>query len=183
MERLDRTAWVQAGLSAFSEGGLPAVRVELLPKCLKITKGSFYWHFSGREDLLGAMLDEWERSQVAGVIATVEARGCGPQERFQHLSDALRGLDLWLEAAVRSWAAADPDVVCAVEGIYAARLVYLQSIIERAGVPADPAQARASRLFCPDRRIDQRRAKLVPDSPRSHGLESHHVSCLAVATD
>lgn len=147
MERLDRTAWVQAGLSALSEGGVTAVRVELLAKRLRITKGSFYWHFSKREDLLSAVLEEWERSQTASVIATVEARGGGPHERFRHLSDALTSLDLRLEAAIRSWAGSDPDVCRAVENIDTARLAYLQSIIESAGVPASPAQARARLVY------------------------------------
>lgn len=140
-------AWVQAGLSVLSEGGVMAVRVELLAKRLRITKGSFYWHFSGREDLLSTMLDEWERSQTMGVIATVEARGGDPHERFVRLSEALADLDLRLEAAIRSWAGADPDVRHAVERIDAARLAYLQSIIESAGVPPSPAQARARLIY------------------------------------
>ena len=36
------------------------------------TTGSFYWHFTGRDDLIGAALALWERRDTDGVIATVE---------------------------------------------------------------------------------------------------------------
>lgn len=140
-------AWVQAGLSALSEGGVAAVRVELLAKRLKITKGSFYWHFSRREDLLSAMLEEWERSQTLGVIANVEAAGGNPHERFERLSAAVARLDMRLEAAMRSWAPSDGDVRQVIERIDAMRLSYLQSIIESAGVPVEPAIARARLVY------------------------------------
>jgi glycosyltransferase involved in cell wall biosynthesis len=35
--------------------------VEPLAKDLGVTKGSFYWHFRDRADLLEAMLEEWRR--------------------------------------------------------------------------------------------------------------------------
>jgi AcrR family transcriptional regulator len=124
-----------------------SVRVELLAKRLKITKGSFYWHFSGREELLSAMIEEWERCQTTGVIATVEDRGGSPHERFERLSDALAGLDMGLEASIRSWAGSDRAICRTIERVDAARLTYLQSIIESSGVPAAPAQARARLVY------------------------------------
>lgn len=147
MERLDRIDWVYAGLSALSEGGIAAVRVELLAKRLGITKGSFYWHFARREDLLGAMIEEWERSQTASVITEVESLGGDPYQRLQYLSDALSELDLRLEAAIRGWGGSDPDVRKTIERIDTARLIYLQSVIESAGVPTLPAQARARLVY------------------------------------
>jgi len=147
MERLDRMDWINAGLAALSEAGLMAVRVELLAKRLNITKGSFYWHFSRREELLSAMLVEWERAQTTSVVATVEGRGGSPHERLLHLSDSLANLDLQLEAAMRSWAASDFDVCRVLERVDSARLVYLQSIIESAGVPTGHAKARARLVY------------------------------------
>lgn len=138
---------MKAGLAALSEGGLAAVRVELLAKALGITKGSFYWHFARREDLLGAMLGEWEQAQTQRVIETVEAQGGDPRARLVQLSDALLTLDMQLEAAIRGWARTDPEVGQAVGRIDLARLAYLQSILERAGVPAAQAEARARLIY------------------------------------
>lgn len=143
MERLDRINWIHAGISALSEGGVAAVHVELLAKQLGITKGSFYWHFKGREDLLNAILKEWEHSQTASAIAQVTSLGGDAHQQFQHLSKALTQLDLRLEAAIRAWAASDPHGRQTVERIDAVRLAYIRSIIENADIPIQPAQTRA----------------------------------------
>ncbi len=147
MERLDRQSWVDAGLAALAQGGLAAVRVELLAKRLSVTKGSFYWHFPGREALLAAMLEVWEQRQTGAVIAAVEAAGGPPEERLARLSAALSGLDLRLEAAMRGWGAADAQVRAALGRADARRCAYLQELIERAGVPPEPARARARLVY------------------------------------
>ena len=50
--------WAQAALQLIAEAGLGALTVEALAARLGVTKGSFYWHFSGRSDLLAAALAE-----------------------------------------------------------------------------------------------------------------------------
>lgn len=58
--RLGREDWLRAARLALLHGGSSAVRVEKLARDLNITKGSFYWHFKNREELLEALLREWE---------------------------------------------------------------------------------------------------------------------------
>jgi len=64
--------WSAAALAALERSGLAAVAVEPLAKTLGATKGSFYWHFTGRDDLIAAALDLWERRDTDGVIATID---------------------------------------------------------------------------------------------------------------
>ena len=54
-------------LARFAEQGIEAVRVELLARDLNVSKGSFYWHFRDRNDLLERLLDDWERSRASVV--------------------------------------------------------------------------------------------------------------------
>src|SRR5215469_13533470 len=61
--RLDRRDWVDAGIVILASKGVDAVRVESLAKQLNISKGSFYWHFKDRGDLLEAILERWEIQQ------------------------------------------------------------------------------------------------------------------------
>ena len=56
--------------------------VEPLAAALGTTKGSFYWHFSGRDALLEAALQLWERTDTEDVIAQVEAAP-DPHRRLQ----------------------------------------------------------------------------------------------------
>jgi AcrR family transcriptional regulator len=60
-ERLDRDDWVTAGLTALEERGVEAVAAAPLARTLGVTRGSFYWHFASRDDLLAAVLERWER--------------------------------------------------------------------------------------------------------------------------
>lgn len=59
-----RAQWVAAGLESLRQGGVGAVRVERLAARLGITKGSFYWHFRNRGDLLDALLEYWAREMT-----------------------------------------------------------------------------------------------------------------------
>jgi AcrR family transcriptional regulator len=67
--------WSAAALDALERQGLAAIAVEPLAKTLGTTKGSFYWHFSGRDALITAALDLWEQRDTDGVIATIERAG------------------------------------------------------------------------------------------------------------
>ena len=44
--------WQEAALNVIAHQGVSAVAVEPLAKQLGVTKGSFYWHFSNRMDLV-----------------------------------------------------------------------------------------------------------------------------------
>ena len=63
-KRLGRQDWIQAALDAIASGGLAAVAVEPLARKLGVTKGSFYAHFSSRDELIEAALESWERSHA-----------------------------------------------------------------------------------------------------------------------
>lgn len=57
---LERNDWLRAARLALLRGGVEAVRVEKLARDLGVTKGSFYWHFKDRGELLELLLREWE---------------------------------------------------------------------------------------------------------------------------
>lgn len=63
--------WSAAALAALERNGLAAIAVEPIAKTLGATKGSFYWHFTGRDDLIAAALELWERRDTDGVIAAI----------------------------------------------------------------------------------------------------------------
>ena len=70
-KRLSADDWAVAALGALAGGGLSAVAVEPLAARLGATKGSFYWHFAGREALVAATLERWERTATEDVIAAI----------------------------------------------------------------------------------------------------------------
>ncbi len=54
--------WQDAALNVIAHQGVKAVAVEPLARALGVTKGSFYWHFSNRMDLVEKSLAKWRLS-------------------------------------------------------------------------------------------------------------------------
>ena len=82
--RLSAHAWEKAALAALASGGLAAVAVEPIARRLKVTKGSFYWHFANRDVLLRAALRRWEDASTNAIIAAVAQVG-DPLRRLEAL--------------------------------------------------------------------------------------------------
>jgi len=82
--RLSAADWEQGALDLIAEQGLAAVAVEPLARRLKVTKGSFYWHFASREALIQAALARWEQSDVEALMRQVD-RIADPRERLEQL--------------------------------------------------------------------------------------------------
>jgi AcrR family transcriptional regulator len=79
--------WEQAALEWIAEHGVAALKVEPLARRLGITKGSFYWHFSDREQLLNRSLLRWERLDHDSVARFVNRE----QAPYEKLADFFRG--------------------------------------------------------------------------------------------
>ncbi len=82
--RLTAADWEQGALDLIAEQGVAAVAVEPLARRLGVTKGSFYWHFGSRDELLEATLRRWEQADAEGLMAQVD-RIADPRERLVEL--------------------------------------------------------------------------------------------------
>ena len=67
---LSREDWIEAAWQMLGRGGLDRVNVDALAKELKVTRGSFYWHFKNRDDLIKAILDYW--NTLLGLAQSME---------------------------------------------------------------------------------------------------------------
>lgn len=111
---LKRESWLRAARLALLRGGIGAVRVEKLARSLKVTKGSFYWHFRDLDDLLESLLREWE-NEVQEILLQLERGPASSRlkalllqlEERAHLSE--HGI-VPSDAAIFAWASVDPRV-------------------------------------------------------------------------
>src|SRR5664279_498359 len=57
-----RTAqdWEEAALDVIAARGIAALSIPELARTLEVTKGSFYWHFSGLDDLVVRAIKRWD---------------------------------------------------------------------------------------------------------------------------
>jgi AcrR family transcriptional regulator len=141
---LSRADWTEAALEALARDGFAAVAIDPLARRLGATKGSFYWHFDGRDDLVDAVLARWEQRDTVEVVEALEAVE-DPRERLVTLArvafgQAARGADA--QAAVLA-AAADPRVAPVLARVTATRLAVLERLYRDAGVAAGDAERHA----------------------------------------
>jgi AcrR family transcriptional regulator len=138
--RLSRKDWIEAALQALADGGPPAVAVERLATRLQTTKGSFYWHFKDREELISEALASWERSATDAMIEEVQ-QIADPVERLQTLLVAATELEEEEHPDVRLLpSASDPVVGDVVRRVQRKRLDFLARAFRDAGFT--PAEAR-----------------------------------------
>jgi AcrR family transcriptional regulator len=140
--RLQRQDWIDAALERLAESGVEAVRVELLARDLGVTKGSFYWHFKDRGDLLEAVLQEWEATtdRVSGSLPE-DATPSDRIERFLELitASAADPDQAALENGVLAWAQKDSAVAERVAAVEAKRTADAERLLAELGFP--PAEA------------------------------------------
>jgi AcrR family transcriptional regulator len=111
-QRLTREHWIKGARTALLSGGVGAVSVEKLAKQLGVTKGSFYWHFADRAELLEALLAEWE-SETDLLTEAVAAGQAGLRQLADELAQNVilseKG-ETPSDAAIFGWAAVSPEV-------------------------------------------------------------------------
>ena len=144
---VDRGRWIAEGLEVLAAEGLAAVRVELLAKRLKVTKGSFYWHFKDRQDLLDAMLDEWRRSTLTAVVESIWGRPVDAKQKLQRLwrichSGRMDNPGGQLEAGLRQWSLAEPSVAELIAAVDLERVRFVAQIYAELGAADPEAYAR-----------------------------------------
>ena len=134
--RLDGPDWAVEALAALSRGGVAAVAVEPIAARLGATKGSFYHHFTNRDDLLGAALELWELQHTVAVNADVDAASADPRERLYLLIRAAIRMAEPDPIGVKLLASADhPLVAPTLKRVTAARLDYLTRLYGQLGQP------------------------------------------------
>jgi AcrR family transcriptional regulator len=128
--------WIRAAFTRLANEGIESVRIEVLARDLGVSKGSFYWHFRDREDLLTCVLDRWEQDELEWLAATdVKMRAAARWARFvEHSADVTRAR---LEAAVRGWAQRDESMATRIgsriAGIDKKRTAHIASVLRDIG--------------------------------------------------
>lgn len=140
----DRDSWLAEALELLRERGIDHVKVEPLAQRLGVTKGSFYWHFKNRQDLLKSLPPFWVRRQTDPVVAHFSAVEGGPIDKMWAILDFIAREDPdQYDNAMRAWAQFDPEVAAEVSAIDDRRMATVQSLFEEAGLSPSDAAFRA----------------------------------------
>jgi len=99
--------WVAAANDLLARENIRGVQIQSLCTKLNVTKGSFYWHFSSRKDLLRALLNSWRRDMTLniynkfgrvsfGAASTLRTLLALPRKKFSANGAAI-------EMSIRDW--------------------------------------------------------------------------------
>ena len=139
---LTKDDWLSAAMELLRTRGIGGVRVLTLAKILRVSRGSFYWHFEDHDDLLRSMLDWWDREMTDSVIQVAnESRGSPTKRLMAVAEDVVRFDRNRYEAAIRTWAEDDKRAAKTLKRVVNKRLDYVTSLFREAGF--SPAEARA----------------------------------------
>ena len=113
---------------------------------LKVSRGSFYWHFRDIADFRAQILRSWQESTTDQVIQEIDAVKAEP-DRLRHLVRRAFSTKRSLDRAIRSWAAEDEDVAAMVASVDARRVAYIAKLLVAAGVENQKALPRAAFMY------------------------------------
>jgi len=149
--RLDRDEWIEAAIDVLAEQGLHGMRIEVLAKNFGVTKGSFYWHFKDRQDLVDGVLETWRDGRIRDINKQTGASTGHEREQLLHLIDVYgatrnrKGISI--ELAVREWARRDAQAAAIVEEVDTWRLECTRQLFVRRGLSDDEAKSRSLLLY------------------------------------
>jgi AcrR family transcriptional regulator len=123
--------WIRAAQARLAGHGVESVRVEVLARDLGVSKGSFYWHFRDRSELLEKLLARWEDGELewlnTGGGAAAAARWADFVERT---ADPKR---MRMEIALRAWAREDERVAARVAAIETRKARLIADVLRDVG--------------------------------------------------
>lgn len=139
--------WVHAGIAAVVARGPDALRIDALCKNLGVTKGSFYHHFKGRDDLVSAIAKFWAETQPQ-IGSRLLAKQNGPKAQLKHLAALFADEQLGRrDHSMRSWGASEAAIANAVDQADQKIFALLLDILRRLGINAKARQALALNLM------------------------------------
>lgn len=144
-KQLSQQDWLQAARVIMTEQDIGAVKVEVLARHLKVSKGSFYWHFKNRDDLLKGLLELWA-SSTDWLIAEAN-RGSSPAEKLKLLFQHIAELGISGEASIHMWAKQDASVAKRLEQVERKRLAFLRKLFKEAGFRKRQAKENAELIY------------------------------------
>ena len=146
-DRLSSEDWVQAAKRELIARGIAFVKVGRLARALRVTRGSFYWHFGSHRELLRALLKDWESTNTYPFERLLPTEG-----DFDGLAAFDKVINLWVEereyspafdTAVRDWARNSKEAALAVRSADQRRIAVLRRIYLNLGYSDPDALVRA----------------------------------------
>lgn len=146
-----KSDWIQLALKWLLSDGIEQVKILPLSEKLGVSRSSFYWYFSSRQDLLDQLLLHWRNTNTLAIVERAQR----PSETI--IRAVLNVFECWvderlfsprLDFAVREWARRSEEVRQAISAADDDRVNAIKDMYVRHGYDAEEALIRARVLYC-----------------------------------
>ncbi len=147
--QLQRFDWLLAALEVFVAQGIDAVRITRLADDLDVTRGSFYWHFCNRDDLIEALVEYWRDKNTRAIVNAME-KATSLSDGIFRLFDTCLDTELFdprLDLAIREWARRSEIIHHAVNDADTVRVQSITDFFGRFDYPMPQAFIRARVIY------------------------------------
>lgn len=146
---LNRDDWISAAIRIFISEGVEAVRVLRLANHLNVSRGSFYWHFKDRADLLNCISDHWVETNINTISLAMNSGNTLHECLLAVLEKWILELEFSprLDMAMRHWAQIDPEIDSKVREADLKTIQGFQMLFERFGYGSEEAFIRGRNLY------------------------------------
>lgn len=148
--KVTREDWLKQAMEVLIRDGVERVKVLTLAERMEVSRSSFYWYFKSRKDLLDALLQQWEETNTAAIVAQAEAPAGTITAAVLNVFRCTTNSDMFntaLDFAVRDWARRSDDVRARLEASDTRRVAALAEMFARYGFDAREADVRAKVLY------------------------------------
>jgi AcrR family transcriptional regulator len=145
-QTLSRDAWVTAARKVLEKRGIAEVKIDRLARQFKVTRGSFYFHFSSLRDLHNELIEEWRRANCAPFWPMRDAEGFDGEQFFSdivHIWVDEKPFSPALDLAIRDWSRTSREIAKEVAAIDELRIELLIRAFLAIGYSADESLVRA----------------------------------------
>lgn len=149
---LNERDWVEAATEILVQENVRGIKIEKLCAKLGVTKGSFYWHFKKRNDILVAMLREWRRRATLNVIQNAARSGIRGFDMLRRLIEMPRRTNadqaVAVEMSIRDWARRVEMPKEALLEVDTMRFEHMSEMYMQAGFDEAEAKKRSYLTYC-----------------------------------
>jgi len=139
-----RQEWIQTAVKVLGVEGVEGVRIDVIARALRVTKGSFYWHFRDRNDLLDALIDLWQE-ETTWLIAEA-SRALDPERRLLRFFELISaGRSYPADREMFAWSRRSSQVRTRAIAVELKRVSFIEQQLVASGM-SEPAAARRAEI-------------------------------------
>ena len=133
-DRLTREQWLARSLEILSEEGPGELRIDKITHKMKVSKGSFYWHFKNRADYIESLAKYWDQWSNGETINRINAMEIDPKAKMKAIIEMVIGENLSAyDAAVQMLTHKEPEIAPIVTKGFMKRLEFLGGLFRQMG--------------------------------------------------